>query len=186
MKKNIQLLLLFSIFFGFSSKSPSQTVYRFPNQAKPFFKVVVPSNWNVKYLNDPGHAANKYGELAILPKDLSFGPYITITSASPNPGTSGATADIINGSKKFVNEILNNVKWNGTPKTITSTKGIIFVVDTGTGTFLVKGVNDPRKCAMYYFKPDDFNELVMVVIASPESYDKNSAALSEIINSIEP
>ncbi|MEI6140084.1 MAG: hypothetical protein WCP85_12520 [Mariniphaga sp.] len=189
MKKIVRFILFAIAVFTCTNSGYSQTIYQFPENGTPFFKVTIPYNWDVKYLNDPGRPANDHGEIAFLPKDLNAatGPFVAITRAAMNPDSPNATAEIINGSKEFVSGILTEVKWKGTPQAITSTKGLTFITDTGSGIFINdNGSREARVCALYYFSPDDRQKLGMVTIATQAAMDKYGTTLTQIINSIGP
>ena len=136
MKEIVRIFILAMAIFNNTNKGYSQTVYQFPEKGTPIFKVAMPYNWDVKYLNDADRPANDYGEIAYVPKDMSQGPFVAITRAALNPDSPNATAEIINGSKEFVSGILTEVKWKGAPQSITSSKGLTFITDTGTGIFV--------------------------------------------------
>ena len=189
MKEIVRIFILAMVIFNFTNIGYSQTIYQFPEHGNPIFKVEIPYNWDVKYLNDADRPANDHGEIAFLPKDLNTatGPFVAITRAALNPDSPNATAEIINGSKQFVSGILTEVKWKGAPQTITSTKGLTFITDSGSGIFVNdNGSKEPRVCSLYYFSPDDRQKLGMVVIASPSAMEKHGATLTQIINSIGP
>ena len=189
MKEIVRFLLVAMMIFTITNNGYSQTTYQFPENGTPFFKLTIPNNWDVKYLNDPGRPANDHGEIAFLPKDLSTatGPFVAITRAAMNPDSPNATAEIINGCKEFVSGILTEVKWKGAPQSITSTKGLTFITDSGSGIFVNdNGTREARVCALYYFSPDDRQKLGMVTIATQSAMDKYGDTLTQIINSIGP
>ena len=188
MKMIVRYFFLAIAIVTLTNNGYSQTNYQFPEKGTPFFKVTIPSNWDVKYLNDADRPANDHGEFAFLPKDLSgTGPFVSITRAAINPDSPNATAEIINGSKEFVSGILTEVKWKGTPQSITSTKGLTFITDSGSGIFVNdNGSREPRVCSLYYFSPDNRQKLGMVVIATQGAMDKFGSTLTQIINSIGP
>jgi hypothetical protein len=166
----------------------SQTVCQFPETGTAIIKVKIPNDWYVRFLNDPGRPANDHGEIAIAPKDAgSTGPYISITRAAIDPDAPDATESIVNSTKNFISELLTDVKWKEKPQTFTSSKGLTFLSNSGTGFFtLNNGTKEPRVFTLYYFSPDDREELTMVILTTQASMDKYSSTMTQIINSIEP